>query len=330
MTPRVSVVMSVYNGAAHLAQTLDSILRQTLSDIEVIVVDDGSTDATGAILRNAALRDPRLRVITQENQGLTRALILGCAEARAPLVARHDADDLSDPRRLEKEAAALDADPDLAFVACWTAFVGPEMEPLSVSRGTGRARQPVSILDDRETWGVIDGPTSHCCVMFRRDAYQRAGGYRAEWKYGQDWDLWYRLAERGKFQMIEEVLYTARFTPGGISGSARRRQAAVAKLSLEALRVRQRGQSDAPIATRAAAIGRGARAGEAAGLYFIGEALRRNGDPRAKSYLRRAIAARPLDPRAWVRYAQALLARGPSPGASRHPLPPGEGRDKGP
>src|SRR5438132_1427436 len=84
MTPRVSVVMSVYNGAAHLRPTLDSIASQTLRDVEIIVVDDGSTDATGDILREAAGRDARIRIITQENRGLTRALIRGCATATAP------------------------------------------------------------------------------------------------------------------------------------------------------------------------------------------------------------------------------------------------------
>src|SRR2546430_3305175 len=128
--PRVSVVMSVYNGAAHLAATLDSILAQTLSDFELIAVDDGSTDGTLPILAVYARRDPRIRVITQENRGLTRALIRGCEEARAPLIARHDAGDLSDPRRLEEQVARFDVSAELAFCSAWTAFVGPEPEPL--------------------------------------------------------------------------------------------------------------------------------------------------------------------------------------------------------
>jgi glycosyltransferase involved in cell wall biosynthesis len=312
MTPRVSVVMSVFNGAAHLGATLDSILGQTLREIEVIVVDDGSTDATGAVLRNAAHRDPRLRTITVENGGLTRALIRGCTEARAPLIARHDCDDFSDPRRLELQAAAFNASPDLVFVSSWTAFVGPELEPLYVARGVSTGGRPADIIDPSDAWGVRGGPTSHPSVTFRRDAYERAGGYRAEWYYGQDWDLWYRLAERGKFLMIDRLLYTARVTTGSISGSAKRRQEAIGKLSREAFLARQRGESDAKIVARAAAIrpSPGDRKDPSSGLYFIGEALRRNGDPRARDYFRRAIAARPLLPRAWIRWVQTLRSGG--------------------
>ena len=94
---RLSVVMAVYNGAAKLARTLDSIAAQTMPDYECIVVDDGSTDDTSAILAQRAANDARIRVIRQENQGLTRALIAGCAAARADLIARLDWGDASMP-----------------------------------------------------------------------------------------------------------------------------------------------------------------------------------------------------------------------------------------
>ncbi len=129
----ISVVMSVYNGAPTLGATLDSILGQTERDFECIVVDDGSTDATSAILAEYSARDPRIRVIRQLNAGLTRALIAGCAEARGVYVARQDAGDLSDPRRFELQKRALDADPEIIFVSGATLFAGPELEPSSTS-----------------------------------------------------------------------------------------------------------------------------------------------------------------------------------------------------
>ncbi len=92
--------------------------------------------------------------------------------------------------------------------------------------------------------------------MFRRDAYERAGGYRAAFYYGQDYDLWYRLAELGKFLYIDEVLYTARITPDSITGAARERQLAIGELSREALAARQRGEPDTEVLARAAAITR--------------------------------------------------------------------------
>ncbi|HKS25560.1 MAG TPA: glycosyltransferase family 2 protein, partial [Thermoanaerobaculia bacterium] len=243
----VSVVMAVYNAGGGLAATVESVLTQRGVDFELIVVDDGSTDSSGALLDAIAARDPRVRVIHQENRGLTRALIAGCAAAQSAYIARQDAGDLSLPDRLQKQHAVISANPELAFVSCWTEVAGPDGEHLMVAKGRGRARTPVSILDPSERWGVIDGPTSHPSVMFSRDAYERAGGYRAEFYVGQDWDLWYRLAAVGKFQMIEEVLYVSRVGPNDLSSGAKPEQEQIALLSRAALDARLRGESDAEI-----------------------------------------------------------------------------------
>jgi len=306
----ISVVMGVYNGASTLAATMDSILGQTERDFECIVVDDGSTDATPAILADYASRDPRIRVIRQANAGLTRALIAGCAAARGVYIARHDAGDLSDPRRFELQKRALDADPTVVFVSSATQYAGPELEPLWITRLTGAAQEPARVLDLALPGALTDGPTHHGSVMFRRAAYERAGGYRAAFYYGQDFDLWLRLAEIGKFHGIAEALYTARITPDSISGSARARQEELGRLSRAALDARQRGESEAGILERAAAVRRVPRKAVSSrgnGLYFIGEALRRNGDRRARRYLRQSIAAWPFSVRAWVRYVQSLV-----------------------
>jgi len=300
---KISVVMGVYNAGPLLAETLDSILRQTHPDFEVVLVDDGSAEPV-------RVADPRVRVIRLDtNRGLTRALIEGCAAARGEYIARHDAGDLSHPERLAKQAALLDANPELAFVSCHTALVGPRQEPLLVHKGKGKASEPVAILDLNEKHGIIDGPTSHGSVMFRRDAYERAGGYRAAFYYGQDWDLWYRLAAVGKFQIVPEVLYTMRVLPDGISTTARGPQSQLARLSRAALEARMTGQSDDEILARAAQIRKGTkrRFARAHGLYFIGEALRRNGDRRARGYLLRAALAGPILPKPWLRLLQSLV-----------------------
>jgi glycosyltransferase involved in cell wall biosynthesis len=316
---KISVVMSVHNGAASLAATLESIFAQTETDFELIVIDDASTDDSPAILGRYADRDTRMRVVRyDENRGLTRSLIAGCAAARGTYIARHDAGDLSLPTRFAREAALLDAtllDPNvLAFVACWTEFVGPELEHLYVAKGTGRANAPTNVIDATAERAMLDGPAHHGCVMFRRDAYERAGGYRSEFYYGQDWDLWYRLAAVGKFQMVPEVLYRARVVPESISVEARHAQDELAELSLAALRARLASEPEEPLLARAANVvrvrGNKTRA-RANGFYFIGEVLRRNGDPRARRYLRAAIAASPLTLKAWLRWLQSLIpARG--------------------
>lgn len=309
--PSISVVLSVYNGARHLAPTMESILSQTETDLEIVVVDDGSTDTTPQILRDFAARDPRVRVITQPNAGLTRALITGCAAGRAPLIARHDAGDLSHPQRLERQRRMLNATPEVVFVSCATQYVGPEQEPLWIAYPRGAALEPADILDLTSPLVVRDGPTHHGSVMFRRDMYERVGGYREAFWYSQDFDLWFRFAEKGKFQATNEVLYTARIEPESISSLSRERQFRLSRISRDTLEARQRGESEDSLLAEAAVIGphRGptTRRARAAGLYFIGEVLRRKGDRRARRYLRRAIATWPLSARAWVRLLQSLL-----------------------
>lgn len=300
---KVSVVMGVYNAGPLLRETLDSILNQTLDDFEVVIVDDGS--ATPVVIE-----DPRVRVIRHDiNRGLTRALIDGCAAARGEYIARHDAGDLSHPTRIEKQAALLDANRELVFVSSHTQFIGPEREPLFVYRGTTNGAAHILDLDAKH--GVSGGPTSHGSVLFRRDAYERAGGYRAAFYYGQDWDLWYRLAALGKFQIVDEVLYDMRVMPDGISATARESQFAIARLSEEAMRARAAGRSDDEVLQRAAAITRKPKpfCAHAKGLYFIGEALRRNRDARARRYFLEAIRSCPLLPKPWLRLAQSLLLR---------------------
>ncbi|HXH41302.1 MAG TPA: glycosyltransferase [Thermoanaerobaculia bacterium] len=306
----ISVVMAVYNGAPTLAATLDSILGQTEHDFECIVVDDGSTDATPEILSEYATRDPRIRVIHQQNAGLTRALITGCAAAHGLYIARQDCGDTSDPLRFALQKQLMDRNPALVFVSSWTAFTGPEGEPLYVTRGSGAAASPIAILDPEREWGVVDGPTSHPSVMMLRDSYERAGGYRAAFAVGQDWDLWYRLAALGKFQIVQQILYTASVTPDGISGGAREAQQTLAELSRASMLARLRGDGDEEIVRRAAAVPivhRKTPHDKARGLYAIGAALRRQRDPRARGYFRRAIALNPLFVKAWIRYAQSFL-----------------------
>ena len=126
----VSVVMSVYNGASNLAATMDSILSQEGVEFEFIVVNDGSTDKTGEILDDYARRDDRVRVIHQENTGLTRALIRGCAAATGEFIARQDAGDVSLAGRLALQLDVFRNNSNVVMTSCGTRFVGPGNEVL--------------------------------------------------------------------------------------------------------------------------------------------------------------------------------------------------------
>ena len=313
MSVRVSVVLSVHDAVAFLRPTMESVLSQEGVEFELVVVDDGSADGSGEVLEEYAARDLRVRLIRQPRLGLTEALIRGCAEARGPYIARQDAADLSQPGRFALQAAALDAEPSLAFVSCWTEYRGPGMEYLYTTRDSGTARVPVNVVaeaDGRPT--LSDGPTHHGSVMFRKHHYERVGGYRREFYLAQDWDLWFRLAEAGRYQALPETLYVALVLPASRSSSFRDVQHRLGRLARTAFELRRAGRSEAEILELAATLrpqgsAQGARR-LAAANYFIGEALRRNGDRRCLGYLGRAVRLRPLHAPSWVRLLQAGAA----------------------
>ena len=331
--PAISVVMGVRNDADVLPETLASVLVQTERDFEFIVVDDGSSDPrVGEILADFARRDARLRVISKSNAGLTRALIDGCAAARGTYVARIDAGDVMAPDRLARQKAMLDAHPDVVLVTCWTEFCGPEWEPLYVVRGAASASAGAdgwiapATVTEAEGY-LVNGPTSHPSVMFRLDAYRAVGGYRWQFYYGQDGDLWGRLAERGKFAGVPAALYRCRVFPEGLSMRNGARQRRLHQCLFGAIQARRAGMSEEPHLLAAAAIRPAPRSAGATptprpradGWYFVGEMLRRNGDSRAATYLREACRRRPWNAKYRLRLLQcARLGGRPVPKGGRH------------
>src|SRR5262249_27985914 len=130
--PLVSVVMNVRNGAAYLQRAIDSVLTQTLHDLELVIVDDGSSDTTPAIIAAAAAADPRVRAFRQEPAGISVAGNRGVAEARSDLIARLDADDIALPDRLERQAAWLEAHREVAVLGGWITGIDPQDRKLRV------------------------------------------------------------------------------------------------------------------------------------------------------------------------------------------------------
>lgn len=308
--PLVSVVMGVFNGASHLAESIDSVLTQSFSDFEYIVVDDGSTDpAVPALLQRYASQDARIRVLQKGNAGLTQALSLGCNAADGKFIARVDVGDVMQSERLAQQQSVLSKYPECDLVCSAVSFHGPAWEPLWITSGVPGNGWPTRVTSDNVQDGLLADIPHHGSVMFRKSAYVAAGGYRPEFYYGQDWDLWYRLAESGEFFVLPEVLYRARFFPDAISMQNGKRQKSIAGLSLEGHRLRKQELSDKAILEKAALIRpqqEHKKSGSAAGYYFIGEALRRCGDPRCRRYLLSAIKANPLAIKCWVRLLQSM------------------------
>lgn len=310
--PQVSVVMSVYNGEAFLHEGLRSVLEQQGVDFEFIVVDDGSTDRSAAILREYAATDSRLRIIHQENAGLTRALVRGCAAARADFIARQDCDDLSVAGRLRAQFDLIDSDPSLSFVSCWAEVIGPAGETLLVHERPAAKSDATRMLLTR-----LGGPPGHGSVMFRKASYEKVGGYRPELYFAQDSDLWLRLAGVGQLAYVPSVLYKYRIAPESISGRLHPLKIAFAEIIDEMHAARLAGRDETVLLHKAAHLRRAPTPGNAREEkratsaaqtnYFIARCLLKRRDSRAMTYLGRALREDPANLKAWAFLPWATL-----------------------
>ncbi len=200
----ISVVMPVFNGERFLDEAVESVLRQSFDDFELIIVDDGSSDRTPDILRRFAEKDRRLRVVTQPNGGIVSALNRGVAEAEGEFVARMDADDVSHPSRLSRQYAAIRADPSVVVLGGACEVIDETGASLGVRRFP---------TDGVDTARRILGGTStiaHPTVIIRKEALERAGGYRERFRHAEDVDLWLRLSRLGTIRSLGEVVLSLR------------------------------------------------------------------------------------------------------------------------
>lgn len=185
--PAVSVLMAVYDGLPFLNEALDDLLAQTFADFELVVVDDGSTDGSRAMLADYAARDPRVVVVENpENRGLPRALNRGMEACRAPLIARADADDRYEPTRLEEQVAFMRDNPEVGLLSCFVVKIDADGHPFT--RATFPTRDGEIRLRE-----LFVNCFSHPGAMYRTDIVRSVGGYDASYRAAQDADLWNRL-----------------------------------------------------------------------------------------------------------------------------------------
>ncbi|MGE0878452.1 MAG: glycosyltransferase [Acidimicrobiia bacterium] len=196
--PRVSVLMAAYNAEQHIGEAIESVLRQTFTDWELVIVDDGSTDATAALVRTCD--DPRVRLHRlAKNSGLVAALNTGLSLCRAPLVARFDADDRCLPGRLAAQVARMEAEPALGLLGASAI----EIDRSGVATGTRTSPGGPEVVD-RLRWR---NAVVHPAAMFRRSVAESVGGYQAKAGRYEDYDLWLRIgAVAGIDNVIEPLL----------------------------------------------------------------------------------------------------------------------------
>jgi glycosyltransferase involved in cell wall biosynthesis len=225
--PAISVLMPVYNAERYVALAIDSILKQTWTDFEFIIINDGSTDNSLQILQQFADQDNRIRLISRGNRGLVASLNQGIELARAPFIARMDADDIAHPERFEQQAAFLFSHADCVVVGSWVETINETGCPIA----TIKTPADHATIDGQH----LSGHTSIChpTVLMRRDPLIMVNGYVLEMDGAEDLDLWLRLAEIGKLANISRTLLKYRLHNQSISGSKRSLQKQLMKMSCE-------------------------------------------------------------------------------------------------
>jgi len=213
---QVSVVMPVYNGARYLREAVDSILSQTYTDFEFIIVDDGSTDETPAILATYAKADPRVVLVpNHQNLGLVHSLNRGLALARGEYVARMDADDISLAERFERQVAYLEVHPDVGVLGTNIIYIDSEGQPL----GDGKPKDRWPVTPQVARWMLLwRCPIYHPTVMIRRAALaQMASAYDPAYQHAEDRELWTRLSRQTCIASLPDVLVQYRITASSVS-----------------------------------------------------------------------------------------------------------------
>jgi glycosyltransferase involved in cell wall biosynthesis len=205
----VSVVLPVYNSRRYLAAAIESVRAQTMSDFELILVDDGSTDGSAKVMDAAANGDARLRVIRRPNTGLVGALNDGLAAVRGQFVARMDADDLCVAERFAKQLRYLEENPRCVAVGAAVDLIDPAGRRLKTMHAP---RDHAEIV--KELLGGNGAALVHPAVMYRAGALPAVGGYSLAFAgYGEDWDLFLRLSLHGSLANLGDVLLQYRMHP---------------------------------------------------------------------------------------------------------------------
>jgi glycosyltransferase involved in cell wall biosynthesis len=205
MLPIVSVVMSVLNEEYHLQDAVSSILRQTLDNIEIIIVDDGSIDATPEILNGLLANDYRVKIIRHENpRGLPASLNEAITSSISPWIARLDGDDTAKLQRLQTQLKFLEEHPEVGLLGSFSRVIAKSGAEIGV------LHTPVSDAEIRRTMRRRNAFV-HSSVMFRRDLFDAVGGYNEAFKYSQDYELWGRMSRLCAMHNIPEALIDSRW-----------------------------------------------------------------------------------------------------------------------
>jgi glycosyltransferase involved in cell wall biosynthesis len=196
--PKISVIMSVYNGEKYLKLAVESILNQSFKDFEFIIIDDGSVDKSLDLLRDFQKSDERIKIISRKNKGLIASLNEGVGLAQGEYIARMDTDDISKIDRLEKQVKYMEEN-NLVVCGTWAEAIdslGNKIKDMNYPPSEKKIK----------SFALLHNPFIHPSVMFRKDIFEKVGGYRNFFKYIEDYELWTRIIFKYKTGNIPEAL----------------------------------------------------------------------------------------------------------------------------
>ena len=226
MNPKISVIMSAYNAEKYVVECIESVLRQTFSDFEFIIVNDFSLDKTSEILNFYSSNDSRIKIINNtENIGLTKSLNIALKESKGEYIARMDADDISMPERFQKQFDFLESNKDHVLVGSWMKIIdenGEEIDEWESEVSNEKIKEKL----------IRYNPLVHSSIMMRSNPLKKIEGYNEGWRYAQDYELYFRLSHAGKFSNLPDYLIKGRLSKKSITASKNTAQ------SLCALRAR--------------------------------------------------------------------------------------------
>jgi len=215
--PKISVVMPVYNGEKYLHSAMKCIIDQTFTDFEFLIMDDGSSDRTAQILEAYAKKDKRIKIFHQKNSGIVTSLNTLIAHAKADIIARIDADDISYPQRLKTQYDYLGKHPETVLLGATSLTYRED--------GTKRGLSDTFAEDFLNRWFLtFNCGFVHSLVMFHKSVFEACGGYWQNEYPAEDYGLWIRMKNHGKIENLKNVLGEYCFNFSSISGKNFHRQ----------------------------------------------------------------------------------------------------------
>jgi glycosyltransferase involved in cell wall biosynthesis len=297
--PPITVLLAVYNGQQYLRAAIESVLTQTFTDFEFLIIDDGSTDQTLSILREYAARDGRIRMVTRPNKGLTNTLNEGLSLAGGEFLARMDADDICMPRRFERQLGYLRENPDCVLVGSRVLLMDPDGLPIR-EMCLEQTHDEIDQAHLNRGWPIV-----HPAATMRLSALKQIGGYRDEFNTLEDLDLFLRLAEIGKLANLPDLLLNYRQHFASVTHSKEEKQMQIRQAIYDQTRARRGLPPDVPPPPARAQ----ARQKHEQHRFWAWTALKAGNKRTARKHALKTVRLAPFEKESWRLLACAVRGR---------------------